>query len=119
MIDRQKFNDSFQYYDKETILGIIDLFEKELPGRFEKIRKDILENDFDALAFNVHSLKSVSGLFMASEQSKLAGKMEEMAISRNTQGLQELYIKLKSFTEELLRELIVIREELSCSDTPT
>ncbi len=113
MIDRQKFNDYFQYYDKETIICIIDLFEKELPERFEKIRKNVLENDFDALSFNIHSLKSVSGTFMASEQTELAGKMEEMAICRTNQGMQELYTKLKSATEELLSELIVIRKELS------
>jgi HPt (histidine-containing phosphotransfer) domain-containing protein len=113
MIDRKKFNDSFQYYDKETILSIIDLFEKELPGRFEKIRKNVLENDFEALFFNIHSLKNVSGLFMAPEQAELVGKMEEMAICRTNQDMQVLYTKLKSATEELLSELIVIRKELS------
>jgi HPt (histidine-containing phosphotransfer) domain-containing protein len=112
MIDRQKFKDSFQYYDKEAILTIIDLFEKGLPERFEKINKNIVENDFDALAFNSHSLKSVTALFMDSEQAALLIKMEEMALSKKNSGLQELYNKVKSSTEELLKDLNVIRLEM-------
>jgi HPt (histidine-containing phosphotransfer) domain-containing protein len=112
MIDRQKFKDSFQYYDKEAILTIIDLFEKGLPERFEKINKNIVENDFDALAFNSHSLKSVTALFMDSEQAALLINLEEMALGKKNSGLQELYNKVKSSTDELLKDLIVIRLEM-------
>ncbi|MGA3015097.1 MAG: hypothetical protein ABSD71_13805 [Bacteroidales bacterium] len=116
MIDRQKFKDAFQYYDKEAILSIIDLFEKGLPERFEKINKNILENDFDALAFNSHSLKSVTALFMDSEQAAVLIKMEEIAMSKKNSGLLELYKKVKSSTEELLKDLNVIRQELTSTD---
>jgi HPt (histidine-containing phosphotransfer) domain-containing protein len=112
MIDKQKFNDTYKYLDNETILILIDLFEKELPERFEKIRKNILENDFDTLAFNVHSLKGVTGSFMASGPSELAKMMEELAHNRTSQDLPELYKKLQSSTEELLIELRIIRQEL-------
>jgi HPt (histidine-containing phosphotransfer) domain-containing protein len=112
MIDRQKFDDTFQYFDKEVILNIIDIFEKELPERFIKIHRNIREKDFDAIAFNAHSLKSVAGTFMATEPTDLARKMEELAIQRNGQGLPEIYEKLKSASEELLRELSEIRKEL-------
>lgn len=116
MIDRQKFKDAFQYYDKEAILSIIDLFEKGLPERFDKIRKNIHDNDFDALAFNSHSLKSVTALFMDSEQVALLIKLEEMAMSKNNSRLQELYTKVKSSTDELLMDLNIIRQELTSED---
>jgi HPt (histidine-containing phosphotransfer) domain-containing protein len=116
MIDRQKFNDTFQYFDKDVILNIIDLFEKGLPERFENIRKNILENDFDALAFNVHSLKGVTGSFMAAEPSELAKMIEELALKKTNQGLSELFKKLQFSTEELLIELRIIRQELLSAD---
>ena len=118
MIDRQKFDDTFQYFDKEVILNIIDIFEKELPERLEKIQKNIREGDFYALAFNAHSLKSITGTFLASEPSKLAKKIEELAIRGTSQGLQELCDKLRAAEGELLRELTEIRRELSSKDHP-
>ncbi len=118
MIDRQKFNDTFQYFDKETILNIIELFETGFPERFEKIQRNILENDFDSLAFNVHSLKGLIASFMAAVPLELAKTMEELALSKTDQGLPELYEKLQSSTEELLNELRVIRQELLSGDNP-
>jgi HPt (histidine-containing phosphotransfer) domain-containing protein len=112
MIDRQKFKDAFQYYDKEAILNIIDLFEKGLPDRFEKINKNITDNDFDALAFNAHSLKSVTALFMDPEQAALLINLEEMALSKKNSGLHELYTKVKSSTEGLLKDLNIIRQDM-------
>jgi len=116
MIDRQKFKDAFQYYDKDVIISIIDLFEKGLPERFEKINKNIIENDFDALAFNSHSLKSITTLFMDSEQVALLIKLEEMAMRKKDSGLQELYTKVKSSTDELLKDLNIIRQEMTSTD---
>jgi HPt (histidine-containing phosphotransfer) domain-containing protein len=118
MIDRQKFNDTLQYFDKDVILDIIDLYEKELPARFEKLQKNIFDKDFDALAFNVHSLKSVTGAFMAAAPLELAKIMEERALSRTDQDLPELFKKLKYSTEELLMELRIIRQELLSGDHP-
>ena len=111
MIDRKKFNDTFQYFDREVVLNIIDIFEKELPGRLEKIQENIREKDYEALAFNAHSLKSVTGTFMASEPTKLAKKLEEMAVRQSGQDLPDLFGKLRSALEQLLRELAEIRSE--------
>ena len=111
MIDRKKFDDTFRYFDREVLLKIIDIFEQELPERLEKIRKNILEKDYETLAFNAHSLKSAAGTFMAGEPRKLAGKMEQLAIQGSGQGLQDLFEKLKSAAEELLNELKEIRQE--------
>jgi len=113
MIDRQRFDDTFKYYDKEVVFNIIDLFEKELPGRLEKIQLNIQEMDFEAIAFNVHSLKSITVTFMATEFAELIRTMEEMARHNRPQGLPELFEKLTTTSRELVRELNEIRLELS------
>jgi HPt (histidine-containing phosphotransfer) domain-containing protein len=110
MIDRKQFDDTFQYFDKEVLLKIIDIFEQELPGRLEKIRENIREKDYETLAFNAHSLKSAAGTFMAGEPRELAGKMEQLATQGTGQDLQDLFEKLKSAAEELLNELKEIRQ---------
>ena len=113
MIDRQKLNDTFQYYDKDVIINIIDLFEKELPGRLKIIEKNILAQDFESLIFNVHSLKSIAGSFMDYQFSELAGTIENQANLKNHHEIQELFERLKSSSNDLLAELIAIRKELS------
>ena len=118
MIDRKKFDDTFQYFDKEVILNIIDIFEKELPERFEKIQKNIRENDFDTLAFNAHSLKGVTGTFLASGPARLALEMENLAIRKTGEALPEVYLELESASLELLKELTEIRKELLSKDDP-
>ena len=63
MIDRQKLNQNFQYFDNETIIEIIDIFFSEYPERVEKIQKNIAEKDFTQLKFNAHSIKGVVANF--------------------------------------------------------
>lgn len=111
MINRQKFDDTFQYFDKEVILNIIDIFEKELPERLRNIRKNIEEKDFDTLAFNAHSLKSNIGTFLAAEPTRIVKKMEELAIRKKDKALVETYARLESASMELLNELKEIRKE--------
>ena len=116
MINRQKFDDTFQYFDKDVVIKIIDLFETGLPERFEKIEKNIREQDFDDLVLNVHSLKGVTGPFMAVEPYELICRMEELAGQGSNEDLQELYEKLKSSMAELVSELTEIRKEQFLSD---
>jgi HPt (histidine-containing phosphotransfer) domain-containing protein len=113
MVDRKEFDETFQYYDRETVLEIIDIFEKELPGRLSAIRKNIIDEDFSTLAFNVHSLKGVIALFLAAEPTGIASKLEEQAIARNSESLLLLYTSLATSTEMLMVELNEIRKEYS------
>jgi HPt (histidine-containing phosphotransfer) domain-containing protein len=118
MIDRKKFDDTFQYYDKEVITRIIDLFEKELPQRLERIQTSIAERDYEAIEFNAHSLKSVSGTFIAIEPFELARTLEQMAKQRTNQSYQETFDKLKISTEELLEELLEIKARINSQEVP-
>jgi HPt (histidine-containing phosphotransfer) domain-containing protein len=105
MIDHKKFDETFQYFDNDVILSIIDLYEKELPGRLDLINKNILEKDFEHLEFNAHSLKSVTGAFMDPVPADLARKLEENARNRVDQDLDGIYAELKLASEALLKEL--------------
>ena len=79
MIDRQKLDQNFQYFDKETIIEIIDIFFEEYPERVEKIRKNIQDGDFNQLKFNTHSLKGVIVNFQDPVSIELSRKLDEMA----------------------------------------
>jgi HPt (histidine-containing phosphotransfer) domain-containing protein len=116
MINREKFDETFHYFDKDVIVNIIDLFEKGLSERLEKIQKNINEQDFEDLVINIHSLKSVTGPFMAVEPYELICKIEELANQGSIQDLQELYEKLKTSMDELVSELTEIRKEQCISD---
>ena len=105
MIDRQKFDETFQYFDKDVIQDIIDLYEKELPGRLDTIYKNILEKDFEHLEFNAHSLKGVTGAFVDPIPANLARQLEEIAHDQTDQDLEVIYAELKLASEALLKEL--------------
>ena len=113
MLDRQKFDDNFRSIDKEVIISIINTFEVELPRRFDQIHENILEKDFRPLAFNIHSLKGIVGVFTAEVPLKLAQELEILANKNIAQDMIPIYEELKSASETLLIELIKIRKELS------
>jgi len=115
MIDRYKLNQNFQYFDKETIIEIIDLFFSEHPDRMEKMQKNIDELDFIQLKFNAHSLKGVVANFQDPVTIDLARKLDENAKNREPEGLQELFEELKSACNKLMDELSALKAEVISS----
>lgn len=112
MIDRQKLNQNFQYFDKETIIEIIDIFFSEYPDRVEKITKNIKEGDFAQLKFNAHSLKGVVANFQDPLTIELSRKLDEMAKNQQSAGLNQVFEELKSASEKLLEELNSLKTEM-------
>jgi HPt (histidine-containing phosphotransfer) domain-containing protein len=112
MIDRVKFEENFRYFDKQMIAEVIELFINEQPLRFENLQKNIAEKDYEGLAFNLHSLKSVLSNFMAPVPFELAKSLEEMAKSSTEKGLPELFSELRIATQDMVRELDEIRKGL-------
>ncbi len=113
MIDRAKFNENFQYFDKEIIVEIIDIFISEYDERYAKLRKNVEERDFASLKFNAHSLKGVIANFMdpvTIDQSRI---LDEMSRDKIETGLTELFIDLEKNSERLLEELKTIKRELT------
>jgi len=112
MIDRTRFNEAFQYYDKEVIIEVIGLFITDYPQRLADLRRSIDENDLYSMVLQAHSLKGLAGTFVASVPQEIAGTMEEMGKRTETAGLSELCSRLESALHELAGDLKVIREEL-------
>ena len=79
VIDWDQFNENFQYYDKEIIKEVIDIFVDEYDNRIRDLQKNIEEKDFINLAFNAHSFKSVISNYMAPKAYELTRKLEELA----------------------------------------
>ena len=105
VIDWDQFNENFQYYDKSIIVEVIDLFFEEYEPRISTLQKNIDEKDFTSLAFNAHSLKSVISNYMAPSALEITRKLEELGKNQTTEGLNEVFSRLKSITLELLLEL--------------
>ncbi len=105
VIDWAQFKDNFQYYDKTIIIEVIDLFFEEYDSRIAALQKNIDENDFKALAFNAHSLKSVISNYMAPEALEVTRKLEELAKNKSEGEINDAFSKLKVTTRELVDEL--------------
>lgn len=65
MVNKQAFTDTFQYFDKDVIIEIIDIFIGESPERLFNLEQNINEGNFEKLRFNAHSLKGVVANFAA------------------------------------------------------
>jgi|GEM_PF-2510427 len=113
MIDRQMFNDMFNNLDKENIVELIDIFFSQYEERFEAIRKNVTERDFDHLKETSHKLKGALVLFMDPVTSQLSKRFVEMARSNTEAGLDQMLADLEKNTRILVEELKVIRKELS------
>jgi len=104
-IDWEQFNENFQYYDKEIIKEIIDIFIEEYDDRIKILTKNIGEKDYTNLAFNAHSFKSVIGNYMAPKAYETTRKLEELAKNNGISEIDATFEELKTATGELLSEL--------------
>lgn len=109
VIDKEKFQENFKYFDKELIVEIIDMFINEHPDRMIQIKKNIEELDMETLKFNAHSFKGVIANFMAELPKLHAKTLEEKAKLNDQNGLNEDYKNLSESTTELLDNLKEIR----------
>jgi HPt (histidine-containing phosphotransfer) domain-containing protein len=105
IIDWDQFNENFQYYDKEVITEVVNIFVNEYEARINTLQKNIDEKDYTNLAFNAHSFKSVIGNYMASKAYEPARKLEELAHNNSEEGIQITFAELKRTTKELHFEL--------------
>ncbi len=105
IIDWDQFNENFQYYDRDTIVDVIEIFFNEFEGRLEVLEKNISEGDYKQLSFNAHSLKSVIGNFMAPAPYELCRKIEELAKQNSIEPIPDLFVRLKKLVYELNTDL--------------
>ncbi|MCX6279195.1 MAG: Hpt domain-containing protein [Bacteroidetes bacterium] len=111
MIDRKQFNDVFEYFDKEVIVEIIDIFVSEYDDRFRKLRANVTDKDFKNLQFNAHSLKGVIANFMDPVTIEQSKRLDEMAKKEIVAGLEKALEDLELNSALLLKELKIIKKE--------
>lgn len=110
IIEKDRFHENFQYFDKEVVLEIINLFIEEYPERMLTIRKNIDQKDFDQLRFNAHSLKGVVANFIAPDVQSLARSMEMKGTNNDLNNVNELYSELKEKADVMVEELTELRK---------
>lgn len=110
IISKDQFLENFQYFDKEVVLEIINIFIEEYPERLKTLQKNITDGDFDQLRFNAHSIKGVVANFVAPEVQNLAKALEMKGTNKESDGVQELYDTFKVKADEMLEELIELKK---------
>ena len=105
MIDWDKFNEHLQYYDKELILEVINLFIQDYPQNISTLRKNVEEKDFPQLDINAHTLKSNCSTFGAAEASGLALKLELMGKKQVDEDMKGVLVQFEKAGETLIGEL--------------
>ena len=117
MVNKQVFNDTYQFFDKSIIVEIIDIFMEEGPGKIAAIEQNIEEANFDKLRFNAHSLKGVVANFSAPQAFEKVKELEKMAaglVEGNEFDQNKMLAGLatiKTMVHEMMDDLDKIKEE--------
>jgi|AntAceMinimDraft_2_1070361.scaffolds.fasta_scaffold00473_14 HPt (histidine-containing phosphotransfer) domain-containing protein len=112
-INRTQFVQNFEYFDKEIVAEIIDIFINEYPDRINAIAASIASTDYDNLKFSAHSMKGVIANFIASDVEQKARQLEIMGTEKNMDGVDELFEEFKTSSAEMVVELKELKEQYS------
>lgn len=100
----------------------------QIPGGFERIVKQFLEDaptelammrtgiqlqDFQQVRFPAHTLKSQTAMVGAMALSKLLAQLDELAVSKNLQGANGLFVEVEKLFEVVLIKLNAALERSS------
>ena len=110
MINKEKFRENFQYYDKEVVVQVMDIFNNEYPQALEDLKHSISVLDFMKLNRRAHGLKGVVA-YMSPELSGLCHELEKKGAEQNSEGLQSTYKKLQEGILELVDDLKLLRSD--------
>jgi len=109
IVNIDTFNETFQYFDKEIVIEIIDIFINEYPERMSNIKQAIDTNDFPGLKFHAHSIKGVVANFMVPHVQELAKKLEMAGAEQNLNGVKELFSEFNEQCQLLVDDLKEIK----------
>lgn len=77
------------------------LLADTLASDLEKIRRGIRANDLESIAFAAHSIKGAAGNLGLEKLSEPAAVMENRARAGQTDGVDELLLKMQTLLKEL------------------
>lgn len=110
MINREKFQENFQYYDNNIIVEVMDIFFDEYASTLEKLEQSIKILDFETINSKAHGLKGVVS-YMSPELSELCYELEKLGQEKKSDRLHPIFSQLKDGVLELVEELRIIRQE--------
>jgi len=113
VIDKKLFVDSFQYFDKEIIAEIIDIFLDDYSERLTTIKNSIDTLNFEELKFHAHSLKGVVANFAAPSVQEIAKSLETKGVNSENINLLEDFEILNTLTNQLAEELKAMKADYS------
>lgn len=111
LIDKETLIETFQFFDREIVIEIIDIFIKEQPERMAKIREAVSKLDFDTIKFEAHSLKGVIANFVAEKPFEIAKALENKGTEKDDSDLGDLLEQLEQSTADLLDDLKLLRKD--------
>lgn len=120
MVNKQDFFTTYSYFEKDILVEIIDIFNKEAPAKVEKLYADLETLNFENLRFDAHSLKGTIGSFCAPEAWALAKDLETIAthlIEKNGDGFFKnlIFEKIKEIetaVNMMISQLTEIKNEI-------
>ncbi len=110
MINREKFKENFQYYDKEVVVQVMDIFTSDYDQALQELQQSVSALDFATMNRKAHGLKGVVA-YMSPELSGLCHELEQKSAEKSTEGLQPTYDLLHDGILELVEELKLLRIE--------
>ena len=111
VINKEQFTETFQYFDNEIVVEIVDIFLNEYSERIESLAESIKSVDYDDLKFNAHSMKGVVANFVAPSVEQQAKELEMMGSEKNMEGANELFEAFKISSASLVEELKELKEQ--------
>lgn len=110
MIDKQQFDNFFQYFDNELIVEVIDLFAEQSPALMKTLAQNLENHDLVQVKLNAHKLKGICLQLFDPASSEHARNMEDTAksliheiIHLSLRGFPEILNRLnQEFTESSL-----------------
>jgi len=77
MIDKQQFDNTFQYFNPKDTIEIIDLFLEQYPEQISLLAQNIEDNDLVQVKWNAHKLKGICSQFFDAVSADNARKLED------------------------------------------
>jgi HPt (histidine-containing phosphotransfer) domain-containing protein len=109
-INKELLQETFDIYDNETIVEIINIFFEEHPGRIKALDEATNNKDSELLRTTAHGLKGVISHFHAEEARNLAKKLEDKGTEGNFNGTDEIKEKLYRELDKMMEELEEIKK---------
>jgi hypothetical protein len=109
MIDRIKFDENFQYYDKEDIGELADLFDLQQPEIIGLLDIDVATHNLVGIKLHAHKLLGPMAMFYDPVASAHARQMEDAA-------MRKIFDIIDSFSSAYPDVILKLRREFDDYD---